>query len=206
MACDKFLDVLDLDALGFVGADEVADGDLRRPDRQRRPGQREMREKAVDSPFEIAPVGVDRTRDEGEYGRRQVEIRLQRVRRRHPRLQYLQAQRLVERADFNAEASAKARAHALVKRFEIVGWAVGSHDDVPSGVEQRVQRVTELSLDCLALKKLGIVEDQEIDRAQAGRLPRGFCVKRLTDLPMLWSEQWRAIGLQEPVQAQLEPS
>ena len=31
-----------------------------------------------------------------------------------------------------------------------------------------------------------------------GRLPRGFCVKRLTDLPMLWSEQWRAIGLQTP--------
>ena len=27
-----------------------------------------------------------------------------------------------------------------------------------------------------------------------GRLPRGFCVKRLTDLPMLWSEQWRAAG------------
>ena len=35
---------------------------------------------------------------------------------------------------------------------------------------------------------------------------RGFCVKRLTDLTMLWSEQWRAIGLQEPVQAQVEPS
>ena len=33
-----------------------------------------------------------------------------------------------------------------------------------------------------------------------GRLPRGFCVKRLTDLPMLWSEQWRAIGLQTPTQ------
>ena len=27
-----------------------------------------------------------------------------------------------------------------------------------------------------------------------GRLPRGFCVKRLTDLPMLWSEQSRALG------------
>ena len=27
-----------------------------------------------------------------------------------------------------------------------------------------------------------------------GRLPRGFCIKRLTDLPMLWSEQWGAIG------------
>ena len=30
---------------------------------------------------------------------------------------------------------------------------------------------------------------------------RGFSVKRLTDLPMLWSEQWRAIGLQEPIPA-----
>ena len=34
-----------------------------------------------------------------------------------------------------------------------------------------------------------------------GRLPRGFSVKRLTDLPMLWSEQWRTIGLQEPIPA-----
>src|SRR5271166_7129838 len=44
------------------------------------------------------------------------------------------------------------------------------------------------------------------EAAMEGRLPRGFCVKRLTDLPMLWSKQWRAIGLQEPVQAQVEPS
>ncbi len=44
------------------------------------------------------------------------------------------------------------------------------------------------------------------EAAMEGRLPRGFCVKRLTDLPMLWSEQWRGIGLQEPVQAQVELS
>ena len=37
-----------------------------------------------------------------------------------------------------------------------------------------------------------------------GRLPRGFGVKRLTDLPMLWSEQWRAIGLQTPTQVRAE--
>jgi site-specific DNA recombinase len=30
--------------------------------------------------------------------------------------------------------------------------------------------------------------------AMEGRLPRGFSVKRLTELPMLWSEQWRAVG------------
>src|SRR5271165_1554830 len=42
------------------------------------------------------------------------------------------------------------------------------------------------------------------ESAIEGRLPRGFCVKRLTDLPMLWSEQWRDLGLQEPVQAGTE--
>jgi site-specific DNA recombinase len=39
--------------------------------------------------------------------------------------------------------------------------------------------------------------------AMEGRLPRGFSVKRLTDLPMLWSEQWRAVGLREPIRAEL---
>jgi hypothetical protein len=42
--------------------------------------------------------------------------------------------------------------------------------------------------------------------AMEGRLPRGFCIKRLTDLPMLWSEQWHALGLLEPIQQPAEPS
>ena len=41
--------------------------------------------------------------------------------------------------------------------------------------------------------------------AMEGRLPRGFCIKRLTDLPMLWSEQWGAIGLLAPAQVRAEP-
>jgi hypothetical protein len=28
-----------------------------------------------------------------------------------------------------------------------------------------------------------------------GRLPRGFGLKRLVDLPMSWSDQWRVLGL-----------
>ena len=32
-----------------------------------------------------------------------------------------------------------------------------------------------------------------------GRLPRGFNRTRLVDLPMLWSEQWHALGLEPPV-------
>ena len=33
-----------------------------------------------------------------------------------------------------------------------------------------------------------------------GRLPRGFGVKRLMDLPMAWSAQWTGIGLTAPTQ------
>ncbi|MDI9849674.1 recombinase family protein [Rhodoblastus sp. 17X3] len=34
--------------------------------------------------------------------------------------------------------------------------------------------------------------------AIGGCLPRGFNRSRLVDLPMLWSEQWRVLGLQQP--------
>ncbi len=44
------------------------------------------------------------------------------------------------------------------------------------------------------------------EAAMEGRLPRGFSARRLTDLPMLWSEQWGVLGLREPIQAQPEPS
>ena len=43
-----------------------------------------------------------------------------------------------------------------------------------------------------------------IEAAMDGRLPRGFSFKRLTDLPMLWSEQWSAVGLREPIQVRAE--
>lgn len=40
------------------------------------------------------------------------------------------------------------------------------------------------------------------EAAMDGRLPRGFSIRRLTELPVLWSEQWTALGLREPIQAQ----
>jgi hypothetical protein len=38
-----------------------------------------------------------------------------------------------------------------------------------------------------------------VKAAIEGRLPRGFGLKRLVDLPMAWPDQWRALGLQAPV-------
>jgi DNA invertase Pin-like site-specific DNA recombinase len=40
-----------------------------------------------------------------------------------------------------------------------------------------------------------------IQAAIDGRLPRGFGVKRLMDLPTAWSGQWSALGLSAPAQA-----
>ena len=51
---------------------------------------------------------------------------------------------------------------------------------------------------------LGFMSPALAEAAMEGRLPRGFCIKRLTDLPMLWSEQWGAIGLQAPAQVRAE--
>jgi len=42
------------------------------------------------------------------------------------------------------------------------------------------------------------------EAAMDGRLSRGFSVRRLTDLPMAWSEQRRTLGLREPLKAQAE--
>ena len=37
-----------------------------------------------------------------------------------------------------------------------------------------------------------------VKAAVEGRLPRGFGLKRLVDLPMAWPDQWRTLELQAP--------
>jgi DNA invertase Pin-like site-specific DNA recombinase len=39
-----------------------------------------------------------------------------------------------------------------------------------------------------------------VKAAVEGRLPRGYGLKRLVDLPMAWPDQWRALGLHAPAQ------
>jgi site-specific DNA recombinase len=40
-----------------------------------------------------------------------------------------------------------------------------------------------------------------VKAAVEGRLPRGYGLKRLVDLPMAWPNQWRAVGLKSPARA-----
>ena len=46
---------------------------------------------------------------------------------------------------------------------------------------------------------LAFIAPPIVAAAIEGRLPRGFGVKRLIDLPMNWSKQWIALGLTPPV-------
>ncbi len=48
---------------------------------------------------------------------------------------------------------------------------------------------------------LAFLAPEIVKAAVEGRLPRGFGLKRLVDLPMAWADQWRALGLQAPAQA-----
>lgn len=48
---------------------------------------------------------------------------------------------------------------------------------------------------------LAFVAPPIVEAAIEGRLPRGFGVKRLMDLPMDWSQQWTALGMTAPTNA-----
>ena len=40
-----------------------------------------------------------------------------------------------------------------------------------------------------------------VKAAVEGRLPRGYGLKRLIDLPLAWPDQWRTLGLETPERA-----
>jgi hypothetical protein len=45
---------------------------------------------------------------------------------------------------------------------------------------------------------LAFLAPEIVKAAVEGRLPRGFGLKRLVDLPMAWPDQWRTLGLPAP--------
>jgi site-specific DNA recombinase len=48
---------------------------------------------------------------------------------------------------------------------------------------------------------LAFLSPEIVKAAVEGRLPRGFGLKRLVDLPMAWTDQWRTLGLRAPALA-----
>jgi site-specific DNA recombinase len=45
---------------------------------------------------------------------------------------------------------------------------------------------------------LAFLSPDLVKAAIEGRLPHSLNVRRMVELPMLWSDQWRALGLRAP--------
>jgi site-specific DNA recombinase len=67
---------------------------------------------------------------------------------------------------------------------------IGSLGARQGKTERWIRRTISLAFLCPALVKAAI----------DGRLPRGFGVKRLMDLPMAWPDQWSALRLRAPAE------
>ncbi|MFZ0600225.1 MAG: recombinase family protein, partial [Roseiarcus sp.] len=94
----------------------------------------------------------------------------------------------------------EARALVIDALFDAQRWldelSTGSHLTIESlaAHESKTERWIRRTLS-LAFLSPGLVK-----AAIDGRLPRGFGVKRLMDLPMAWPDQWSALGLRAPAE------
>src|SRR5215813_7329454 len=167
VARDHALDVLDLDPLGLLRPDQVADLALGEVHGDRLAGELAVGEEAVERAFEIAAVMGDGLGDIRKHRLRHVKARMMRTRERDARIENLETQLLAERAHLDHEPAGEARAHALVEAFQVERRTVGRDDDLSAAVDQRVERMGELRLGGLALEELQIVDHQHVDPAQA---------------------------------------
>ena len=72
----------------------------------------------------------------------------------------------IKRSHLDNQTTGQTRAHPLVKAFEIRRRTVGGHNHLPTGIDQGIEGVRKFLLDRLALQKLHIVDDQNINAAQ----------------------------------------
>src|ERR1700732_575384 len=125
-----------------------------------------MREQPVDGAIEIAAIRPDDTRDIGDDRCRNLESLMHLLGGGYARFEYFDPQRLVEAADFDAKAAGQPRPDPFLETFEIARRPIGRDHNLPPGIDQGIQRMTEFLLDRLALKKLNVVDHEDIDSPQ----------------------------------------
>ena len=166
MACDQFLDVFDLDLFRLRSSHQIANGALGGFHRQRSAIQRGMGEQPVDGSIEIAAIRLNDACDISDDRGRNFESRMHLFRGGYACFKNLDPQRLVEPSDFDAKTASQARSYSFVETFEIARRPVGRDHDLPAGIDQGIERMTELLLNRLALEKLDVVDHKKINRSQ----------------------------------------
>ena len=129
-------------------------------------GELIARAQAMNGAFKLAPALGQALGEEGEDGVGDGEPARLGTRLLRALRQDLVAELVVHDADLGHEAPAKPRPHAHVELVELGRRPVRRHHDLPSSVDQRVQRMAELLLDGRPLQELHVVDQQNVDLAQ----------------------------------------
>src|SRR3984893_3941883 len=123
-----------------------------------------MREQPVDGAIEIAAIRPEEVRDIGNDRGRNLESWMHQLGCGYACFENFDPQRFVEPADFDAEAAGQTRPDSFFETFEIARRPIGRDHDLPAGIDQVIESRTELLLYRLALKKLDVVNHEDIDR------------------------------------------
>jgi len=97
------------------------------------------------------------------------------------------------------------RANARAILIEALGDAHRWLDELLSDPRQTLETLasregkTERSIRMTV--SLAFLAPDIVKSAVEGRLPRGYGLKRLIDLPLAWPDQWRTLGLETPARA-----
>ena len=162
----KALDILDFHPARLAVTDEVADCLLGGGNIKHAAGERGMRQKPVDRAFKIAPVRGDHPGDIGDDIRRHFEGWKMRFCHLNAAFQNLDAQRIVECADFDDKTASEPRLNALFKAFKIGRCPVCRDNHLLAGIDQGIERVAEFLLALWSVQELRIVDDEDVDTAQ----------------------------------------
>jgi hypothetical protein len=92
----------------------------------------------------------------------------------------------------------KARAGLVEALRKAYCWLDELLDDPRKSVETIAARERKTERSIRMTLSLAFLSPDIVKATIEGRLPRGFGVTRLVDLPMAWSDQWLALGLKAP--------
>jgi len=93
---------------------------------------------------------------------------------------------------------ANARAILIVALRDAHRWLGELLSDPHQTLESLASREGKTERSIRMTLSLAFLVPEIVKAAVEGRLPRGFGLTRLVDLPMAWRDQWRALGLQAP--------
>jgi site-specific DNA recombinase len=95
---------------------------------------------------------------------------------------------------------ANARAILIEGLRDAHRWLDELLSDFPLTLESLASREGRTVRSIRMTLSLAFLAPEIVKAAVERRLPRGFGLKRLVDLPVAWPDQWRTLGLQKPVQ------